>query len=261
MANIDVPNGEATEIAESTTPGMNYQIRVLNSDIRIASVESYASDGVLVDSTTDALIQAPEDTAIYAYGDSGNATVEINKGAYNQIGPDENPEITLMPSSTTSISGSIESEITAWSAGTLAVEQQTPIGVEDTTGTAIDPATDGTLSSELSREISNWTAGQIGTTVEDWNAGTLPVSMGSNPANVHTETIAPASGGSSFTAQAVPDGQEVVYRADPSNGATIELEGFPLAAGEHVSLAIDDVSTPTFTGDGSAQVHAITEVN
>lgn len=37
-------------------------------------------------------------------------------------------------------------EVGTWTAGTLATEQQTPITVEDTTGTQVDPATDASVS-------------------------------------------------------------------------------------------------------------------
>jgi hypothetical protein len=47
------------------------------------------------------------------------------------------------------------------SAATVPVEQQTPVSVEDSTGTQVNPATDSTLASELVREIATWSAGVL----------------------------------------------------------------------------------------------------
>jgi hypothetical protein len=52
-------------------------------------------------------------------------------------------------------------EVATWSAGTLAVEQQTPVGVEDSGGTQVDPATEGSLTSEQAREVATWSAGTL----------------------------------------------------------------------------------------------------
>ena len=62
------------------------------------------------------------------------------------------------------------------SGATVPTEQQTPVAVEDSAGTQVDPATDGTLSSTLSREIASWTA------------GTLPVQEAS-PMDVSAATV------------------------------------------------------------------------
>jgi len=45
-----------------------------------------------------------------------------------------------------SLAGSLDVDLASVSAGTLAVEQQTPIGVENSTGTQIDPATSTDVS-------------------------------------------------------------------------------------------------------------------
>lgn len=44
---------------------------------------------------------------------------------------------------------------------TIGVEQETPISLEDSGGTQIDPATNTSLTSTLSREIATWTAGTL----------------------------------------------------------------------------------------------------
>jgi len=73
---------------------------------------------------------------------------------------DEN-EVLINPATEETLSSTLSREIAVWSAGTLPVEQQSPVAVEDSTGTQIDPATDGTLSSTLSREIAAWSAGAL----------------------------------------------------------------------------------------------------
>lgn len=47
------------------------------------------------------------------------------------------------------------------SGSTVPTEQQTPVGVEDSTGTQVNPATESSLTSTLSREIASWTAGTL----------------------------------------------------------------------------------------------------
>jgi len=42
-----------------------------------------------------------------------------------------------------------------------AVEQQSPVAVENTSGTQVDPATDTTLTNTLAREIATWSAGTL----------------------------------------------------------------------------------------------------
>jgi hypothetical protein len=52
-------------------------------------------------------------------------------------------------------------EVATWSAGTLDVEQQSPVAVEDSSGGQVDPATEGSLTSEQPREVSTWSAGTL----------------------------------------------------------------------------------------------------
>lgn len=84
----------------------------------------------------------------------------------------------------------IEDALTSVGTDNLAVEQQTPIQLENSSGTNINPATEGTLSSTLSREIATWSAGTL--TVTDDGAfnvaGTVDVQE-STPLDVSATTV------------------------------------------------------------------------
>lgn len=243
MTDISIPQGDTEQIAKPVSPGRNYQVRIEDSDVRVSDVRNYAEQGVLIQAGQDALIRSPADTGLFVHSPDGTANVEINQGTKNGLGNDEHPEIRLFPSGQTSISGEIDANIEAWNAGTLPVEQQTPIAVEDSTGTLISPATDGTLSSELSREIGTW------------NAGTLPVSLGANESGIaHGQTSVTSNGTAEQlnggSSQSVPDGQAVAITAGSDNTGNIyigdstvnDTNGFILGPSAGVTLQTDDVT-------------------
>ncbi|WP_459194710.1 hypothetical protein [Halosimplex sp. J119] len=52
-------------------------------------------------------------------------------------------EALINPATEETLSSTLSREIAQWSAGTLPVEQQTPVALEDTTGTQVDPLDQG----------------------------------------------------------------------------------------------------------------------
>lgn len=78
----------------------------------------------------------------------------------------------------TKLGNTLPREIATWTAGTLAVEQQSPVGIENANGSQINPATEGSLTSTLAREIATWSAGTLliqEDTPLDVSAATVPI--------------------------------------------------------------------------------------
>jgi hypothetical protein len=68
------------------------------------------------------------------------------------------------------------------------------------------------------------------------------------------------TGDGTLTSTAVPDGREVLFRADPDNAATVNVDGHPLAAGQGVTLAVDNFDAVGITMDDQTDtIHAIVE--
>jgi hypothetical protein len=98
---------------------------------------------------------------------------------------------------------------------TLPTEQQTPVGVENTSGTAVNPATEGTLSSTLSREIATWSAGtlpveqQTPVQLEDSTGTNIDPATDSTLSNTLTREIATWSAGTLSTNVTDRDGRNL----------------------------------------------------
>ncbi|WP_436909939.1 hypothetical protein [Halosimplex marinum] len=111
------------------------------------------------------------------------------------------------------------------------------------------------VSDDTDRDLGRVSFLLDGNPVDDTNV--LPTAT-PNQSSVHTDSV---SGDGSMTAQSVPDGFAAAFKADPSNTSTVYVDGYPLAAGEGVSLAVDDVSTPNITADDANDTtHVIVEV-
>lgn len=120
------------------------------------------------------------------------------------------------------------------SAATVPVEQQTPTGVEDSTGTQVDPATEQTASSVDGSLSNEPNVGAASHTTVGTDAEPLP-------------------------ANAVPDGKAVAVQAKRDNSSNVFVgnsatQAVSLAPGNSASLQVQDTSsiyiqTPT-AGDG-----------
>jgi len=116
---------------------------------------------------------------------------------------------------------------------TLPVEQQSPVGVEDSGGTQVDPATTSDLEAEQPRETRS-------TTLAGLTSDQLTVASSGTPEDLN-------DGGGSI---AVPNGATLTVKGLPGNsgnayvgpdGVTTDT-GYPLAASEEKELNVSDVS-------------------
>jgi hypothetical protein len=127
-------------------------------------------------------------------------------------------------------------EVATWSAGTLGVEQQTPVAVEDTNGSQVDPATEGTLAGRLARELEaddgtgtyagiERTGNSLQASMEAWNAGTLlvqedtPLNVSASTVSIQEATALDVSGATVPVEQQTPVGIE----ADDDDGNTLAV--------------------------------------
>jgi hypothetical protein len=105
---------------------------------------------------------------------------------------------------------------------TLPTEQQTPVGVENTSGTAVNPATEGTLSSTLSREIATWSAGTL--PVEQQTPVSLENTSGTavNPATEGTLSSTLSREIATWSAGTLPVEQQTPVQLEDSTGTNID---------------------------------------
>jgi len=89
---------------------------------------------------------------------------------------------------------------------------------------------------------------------------TNPLPVDTDPANAAGTLTDNITGDGTLTSTAVPDGRDVLFRADPDNAATVNVDGHPLAAGQGVTLAVDNFDAVAITMDDQTDtIHAIVE--
>lgn len=109
-----------------------------------------------------------------------------------------------------------------------------PLGVTDSTGTQVDPATLASVEA-------------VATELQNRLANRANLAFGRDSVSTSGTPVA-LNGG---TAQAVPDQQAVAVQAVPGNAGSVYVgdstvtttSGYPLQAGQVVTLGMDDVST------------------
>lgn len=130
--------------------------------------------------------------------------------------------------------------------GTLAVEQQTPVQLEDTGGTGVDPATESTLAA-----IDSKLGGTLQTT---GTANSSGVNFGVDTVSTPGTPVA-LNGG---TSQAIPDGQSILLQANVAtdgnkvyvgDGTVDAASGYPLVDGQTLSLQVADVNDISIDAD------------
>lgn len=93
------------------------------------------------------------------------------------------------------------------------------------------------------------------------NIGEVNVAENQNEANVQSGTVSVGTSQTALTTQAIPDGRKVVVRADPGNGANVDVGGsqetsldYTLEPGDAVTYQVqnvDDVSAIAASGTQS----------
>ena len=82
----------------------------------------------------------------------------------------------------------------------------------------------------------------------------------SEPPNAPGTLTDSLSGDGTLTSTSVPDGRSVLFRADPDNVATVNVDSHPLAAGQGVTLAVNNFDAVNITmSDQTDTIHAIVE--
>lgn len=138
-----------------------------------------------------------------------------------------------------SLTSALDRAITSWTAGTLPTEQQTPVGVEDTGGTQVDPATEATLDT-----VETNTSGPTGL-----------VALSHTTSSTSAEQL---------PAQAVHPQGEVMLHAPDGNTGDVNVgdssaQNIPISPGADYTANVSDVSdlyvqTPN-SGD-AVEIHA-----
>lgn len=148
-----------------------------------------------------------------------------------------------------SLAGSLDVDLANVSSGTLAVEQQTPVKVEDSQGTAIDPATEQKLESvrslldKLDDALASAGSDELRVNLKN---GASPVSF----PDVGRQTVSTSGSPEALVSGPAPVASGVRVKALPGNGNTVyawitggsKAEAFVLAAGDEVFIPVDDAS-------------------
>jgi citrate lyase gamma subunit len=132
----------------------------------------------------------------------------------------------------------IAGTVTVTEASTLAVEQQTPVGVEDSTGTQVDPATENTLADVLTELQSalDVSGATVTTTTDAADAGPVTARTTSTSTTVsvapgrfgdETAVHVDASGSGTLTVGVSTDGGTTVDERTLSYDSTGLLETVP----------------------------------
>jgi len=181
------------------------------------------------------------------YADVEIGNVNILDKLDNEINPATEPTLgsidtsidvalsTLLQTSDLTFTGdNLQVDLAGLAYGTLPVEQQTPVQLEDSGNALIDPAKDGTVSSEQPRETRDKVFPNL--------------SYGSDTVS-SSGTAEALNGGTSLT---VPKGASVRIVALSGNAGTVYVgdsdvttsNGYPLSAGKKIpdGIKIDDVS-------------------
>lgn len=151
----------------------------------------------------------------------------------------------------------VDIDISSLTYGTLPVEQQTPVGVENTGGTQIDPATESTLGNVLKTSDLTYDAdGNLKTNIrnltptddEVTSKDDVFTNIAFGQDSVTTSGTAEALNGG--TSQTVPKGANLKIKALSGNSGIVYVgdstvgtgSGFELQSGEEVTLKVDDVA-------------------
>jgi len=87
-----------------------------------------------------------------------------------------------------------------------------------------------------------------------------PLPVDPDPVNAPGTLTDSLTGDGTLTSTQVPDGREVLFRADPDNAATVYVDGHPLGTGQGVTLAVDNFNAVNITMDDQTDsLHAIVE--
>lgn len=127
----------------------------------------------------------------------------------------------LTPAKDSTLSSTLSREVAAWSAGTLPVEQQTPVSLEDTTGAAVNPAQDVDGSS---------TSATTSTTGKS-NAAAVSVPDGRTSVTAAWDV----SGAATVTVEVSPDGGATWYQEFTTSPSAAEV------ATHNFTTGFDDV--------------------
>lgn len=211
-----------------------------SSGTKTVSIEGDDDDGNTLSVAVETLSEAITDPdglitylarALQTQGSVDQVRVDLENNNAGTLAVEQQTPVALEDDGGTAISTSNPLSVDA--PNTLPVEQQTPVGVEDTSGTQQDPAT--------AQRQGNWAT----------------VNHGQDSVTT-AGTSVQLNGGTSL---AIPDGAALAVRADGSNAGNIYIgdssvtasNGFVLGAGESATLQVDDVSDVHLDADNDGE--------
>lgn len=200
----------------------------------------------------DNTVGTVEESRIYGY-DSGSGAfipLSINSDGDLEIAVESLPEPIDVSGATVTVTDDGSFVLDAASQGTLPTEQQTPVGVEDTGGSQVNPATNDDQPNWYDEDIINYDlVGSGDFTISEPNVrgtGDIIIKVDSADDNTFTVTLEWTDGNGT-----------VLYSQSPAEGTNVTNANLKFnTASDHFQLTITDTSAAgQNTINGTVNVH------
>lgn len=145
-------------------------------------------------------------------------------------------EVLINPATESTLSSTLSREIATWSAGTLPVEQQTPVGLEDNGGVQVDPA----------ENVDGLSAAGVAGGTGSANAAAISVPDGRTDVTAAWDI----SGAADITVEVSPDGGNTWYQETLLSPGSAETGTYNFTTG------FDDVRVYVSANLNSAHIGA-----
>lgn len=210
-------SGDLGELLDALASVATDELRVTEAaalEVILESVGGQQQSAVDIAAKIDAL-----EDALASVGSDQLQTALVDRAGRN-LGKTrlmDSSETLVDPATESTLSSELSREIATWTAGTLPVEQQTPVGVEDTTGSQVDPldSSDRTSVSDVSTSTGAANAARV-----DLGDHRAFVSVGWDLSGAATITVEGSNDGGSTW--------HPIRQFSPSSG---EIDGVDLTAG------------------------------
>jgi len=246
--------GEKVTIDSLPSVDISSQSAGIATDSTLSDLNSAIGDGgdtAETDETSAASLLAFVKGAVKLLGgtltvtDDGSLTLAANDGTdIGDVGIEDLSKVSGQGSKSGSLPVTLASN-----EDTVPTEQQSPVKIEDSSGTPIDPATEGKLEQvrsildKLDDALTSVGSDEVRVTIEN---GASPVAF----PDTGRRTVSTAGSPEALVSAPAPVASGVEVKAMPGNGNTayvwISGEGksdsYPLAAGDEVFMPVDDAS-------------------
>lgn len=276
MTSRTIASGDSETVVQEAATGQDFAVLVKDYPVRFSTSRQYVERGTRFEDGDRAIVHLPPGEELVAYGDgAGQVTLELYPQGVNALGASDDLQFTHLPGKKMTVSGSVDSDVTsrqgrnlgktrlmdsgnalidatnplpttveASAAAGLAVEQQTPVGVEDSTGTQVDPAQQPDLGTTFtSIDLNTAATTTVYNPATDAELGGVHMAHGGSTAEVRLE---------------ITDGTNTAVLSDPGAGAPIHFsDDLQLDAGESLQIVVEVTEGAALTETAAASGGAL----